>query len=386
MQGGVPGLGRVRIGALVEQEPGERGMAAVRGHDEGAGARRRGVVHVGARGHEMPGRIETALSGREQDGRVAALHDVEHPGRVEPGGPRVDAPGPRGRAGMDVRPERGQRLHDVGMLLGHRPHQRRLPPRALAGVQVGAVGREQTHRLRRPGAGRGHQHRLARGQRGVRVGAGRQQGRDHRLAGVEAGQPERGDAEVVRRVDGGAGPNERVGHRRIVPVGGPVQGARAVRLPGIRSGALFEQGDHPRRVRRPGRVDQPCVLGGGAGTGHGRQPRRQDHRSRQLSRMHVLRPPRARVRRARNALIPTTAQAECVAIDRDLPRLRPASSTGACPPRAKRSHPDDGAGGMRHGSTVISPAFVLHGRVSAARNGRRRLRLPGDGAGESNTP
>ena len=89
-----------------------------------------------------------------------------------------------------------------------------------------------------------------------------------------------------------AGPKERIRHRHVVPVGGPVERGRAVRLPGIRRNILFEQGDHPRRVRRPGGVEQPRALGRGAGH-RGRQQRRQERRPGQLFRIHALLPPAA---------------------------------------------------------------------------------------------
>ena len=83
------------------------------------------------------------------------------------------------------------------------------------------------------------------------------------------------------------GPEEGVRHDRVVPVGGPVQGGRAVRLTGIRGNALLEQRDGSRRVRRPGGVEQPHALGRGAAR-DGQQQRSQERRPGQTFRMHDL--------------------------------------------------------------------------------------------------
>ena len=88
----------------------------------------------------MPRGVDVAGPGREQQRGVATLDDVAHPGRIEPGGARVDAPRPWCRADVHVRSELDQRLHDVGVLLRHGPHQHRLSPGAFLGIQSGAMG------------------------------------------------------------------------------------------------------------------------------------------------------------------------------------------------------------------------------------------------------
>ena len=136
---------------------------------------------------------------------------------------------------------------------GHPPHQRRLPPRVVPDVQVGPVGRGEAHRLYRAGGRGGHQHRLARGQRGVRVGAGRQQGPDHLLASVEAGQPERR-------------------HRRRPGPGRPP----SPRRPGGRPSA-------ERSRRRPGGCSRRHSVRAGGSPSSGRRPGRRRNRPRPAS-------------------------------------------------------------------------------------------------------
>ena len=200
-----------------------------------------------------------------------------------------------GGAGMDVRPERNQHLHDAGMLLGHGPHQRRLPPRELPGVHVRPVGREEAHPPPRTRCGRPSSAPF-------RPTAARRSHRrpppagflDHRLAAVDAAQPERRGAELVRRADVRAGPNERFRHRPRRPSGRP-SGGRSRRPP-----AGHSPGHPVRAARSPASSpaaraasSSPRVLGGG-GAGHGQQQRHQEHRPSQPSRMHALRPPEVR--------------------------------------------------------------------------------------------
>ena len=225
----------------------------------------------------MPRGIEVARAGGEQHRRVSTLDDVEHAGRVESCGSRVDTPRSRGRAGVHVGSELDQCLHDVRVTLRHRPHQRRLSPGPFRGIHIRAMLNQLAHGVGRSGARRRHQHRLARGQRGVRACSGRQQGPDHRGAAIDAGQPEGRDAKVVRRVDGCARLKERVRHRRVVPMRGPVEGGCAVGLWGGGVHTLAQERAHARRICGLGRVNQArvCVpvLGAGGKAGDGQQRR-----------------------------------------------------------------------------------------------------------------
>ena len=64
-----------------------------------------------------------------------------------------------------------QDADDIGMLLGHRPHQGRLVTFFLSGTDIGAMLEEQRDRLQIPHPRGTHQRRLAHVQCGVRVGA-----------------------------------------------------------------------------------------------------------------------------------------------------------------------------------------------------------------------
>ena len=90
-----PVLGRVRVRSTStahvpgtgSSSPPRRAPAAAplgdgRARDVELGGR--GGVHVGAAGHQIAGGLEIARSGREQDGRVAALHDVKHQVGLKP--------------------------------------------------------------------------------------------------------------------------------------------------------------------------------------------------------------------------------------------------------------------------------------------------------------
>ena len=196
----VPRPGRVRVGARTEQHRGERGVAAVGGHDEGARAGGRGVVRVGAGGQQHPGRREVTATGREQQRGVAAL--VDHgDGAGRAGAGRMgDHHGPDPRARLHVGPGVEQHLGHAGMPLRHRPHQGGLVFHGFAGVHVGAVGEQGRHRADAAGAGGGHQRRLAARQGGVGRGARLEQRPDQRGVAVLAGEVERGGPELVRGV------------------------------------------------------------------------------------------------------------------------------------------------------------------------------------------
>ena len=141
VQRAVAGLGRVWVRAVLEQVGRERRVATMGRHDQRAGARWRRVIHVATSRHQVCCRVQIALSGGEQHRCISALHDVDHPDRVEARGPSVDSPRQRIRSCVNVCPEVDQRRHDVRVLLRHGPHQRRLPPRLLLSVEVRSAGR-----------------------------------------------------------------------------------------------------------------------------------------------------------------------------------------------------------------------------------------------------
>ena len=249
-------------------------MAAVGGHHQRARTTRGGAVHVGPGRDEEPGRGGVAAARREQQRRVAALHDLEDPAAVGVAGRAHDL-----RVGLRAvvhpGPGRQQQPHDLGMPLGRRPHERGLPVSVLSGVGIGAVGEQRPHRRRAAGAGRGHQRRLARRQDPVRVGPRRKQRIDRGRAAVVGGQPQRRHPQRVRGADGGAGREQKPDRLHVVPVRRPVQGGGAVAPRAVDVGALVEQRPQHRSVLRSRGVGEGALAGLGV---HGSRP---DRRQRQ---------------------------------------------------------------------------------------------------------
>ena len=272
----VPGVGGVRIGALVQQERRHVAVPAVRRDDRRAGAVRRLVVHVGARRHEPLGRGEIAHPRGEQQRRVAALRNLGDVLRIPRFGRRLDHLGPDIRPGVDCRAVREQHLDDVRVPLGHRPHQRRLVATAARG-RVGPRLQELADDVRRTDTGCGHQRRLAGKEPSVGIRTRVQQPPHHGGAAVLGRRPQRRDAEIVGRVHVGPGADQQIRELDLVPVGGPVQRRRAVTLPGGDVGAAIDQRAHHAPLGVAGRIGERLVRGVSARETRGDQPR-QDRR------------------------------------------------------------------------------------------------------------
>ncbi len=108
-------------------------------------------------------------------------------------------------AGVDVGALRRQQLDHLRMPARHRPHQRRLPAEVLARIDLRARLQQQLRRLDVAGARDQVQRRLAIGVGGLRIGTALQQRRDHRRVAAVGGELHRVDAEVVQRAHIGAG-------------------------------------------------------------------------------------------------------------------------------------------------------------------------------------
>ena len=280
VQGGIAGPVGVRVRAVLQQRRRQRRMAPHRGHvqrREAVGGRR---VHVCAGGQQMPDEGRFVLAGRDQQRREPAL-----------------------RTGGDVRAVFEQHPRDLRVPLAGRVHQGRL---AVPGVRrrgIGAVGEQRGDRRRRAGPRAGHQRGLAGPARAVRVGPRREQpGHDARRA-VVARQPQRRHPVIVRRVDGGPGPDEQIDEPGVVVIRRPVQGRRAVGPGGVHIDASLDQSARGPGVLRPNHRDQgAAVVPGRPGSGS-RGSRRQSrgHPAPPTSRPHrdAHRPPqRPRLPRA----------------------------------------------------------------------------------------
>ena len=258
---------RVGVGPLPQEERREVLLAAHRRHHEGAVAVGRAVVHVRPRRQQGPRRLDVSVPGREQQRREPAGLEPRRPlgarGAALAGPAELrHRPGPRVHRGavLDQHPGRG------GLTVGRRPHQRRLPPRRLRGVDIDAVREERPHRPRVARVGAPHEQGLARPEPEVGIGAGREQPVHGAGVTIRAGRPQRRRSVVVPRVHVRAGPNQARERVRLVPVRRPVQRCRPVGLPGVDVRTLGDERRDRRPVPRLGRVREPGVRpGGGAG-------------------------------------------------------------------------------------------------------------------------
>ena len=168
-----PGCIGVRVGAFLEQITRDLTVSRERGERRRADAPGVLVVDVRASLDEQLRRHQIADPGRKHQRRVAAVrnHPVVFGKTVRRHGHHL---APALRARMDVGSAGEQHLDDLWMFLRDRPHQRRLAARA-ARVRVAPLASSCRDGGDLPDAGGDHQRRLARKQRGVRVGAGLQQ-------------------------------------------------------------------------------------------------------------------------------------------------------------------------------------------------------------------
>ena len=207
-------------------------------HAEGRplGVDRQRIVQARAGVEQQLGHLDAPFPRREQQRREAV---------------------PRSRA--DVRPVREQRRNDLRVAFRRRPHQRRLPPPRLGGVDVGAARQQQLHGLDHAGARRRQQRGLALRQHRVRIGSGVEQQLDHGGIAVDARQRQRLHAVAV----GGRGPRARadqqLGDAELAAVHRPVERRAAVGLGAVRIDLRREQRPHGRLVGPLDRVDQPRV-------------------------------------------------------------------------------------------------------------------------------
>ena len=157
---------------------------------------------------------------------VAVRQDREHALEAEPILGKLNRRRPR----VDVGAAAGEQRDDVGVILGRRPHQRRLAELRFAGVDVGAAIEQHLHGRGVSGSRRRHQHGLSFGHDRVGARAGGEQRLDHRGVAVDGGQRQRRHAVAVRRAGVGAGAEERL--RRLEIVGSePPSEAASCRRP-----------------------------------------------------------------------------------------------------------------------------------------------------------
>ena len=117
----------------------------------------------------------------------------------------------------------------------------------------------------------------ARARQGRRVGPGREEHAPTASPWPAVGRhvQRRVVADARRRVHRGAGVDQRPGHLRVVPLGGPVQGRHSVAVRAVGVLASRQQGSHRRKVARTRRVGYRCRPGSGLGAGRGRRRERR---------------------------------------------------------------------------------------------------------------
>ena len=211
----------IRIGASIEESLREIHVAAERRDQQRGAVVGPPRVDVGA-GHEQhPRQLHIAATCREQERRKLTR-----------------------RMRIDVRALIKERSHDVPVSFRDRPHQRGLTFGDLCRVHVRASGKQRLHDVHVARERRRHQHGFSRRKLRVGIRAGLQQRLDDlraRGAAVLAGHGERRHAVIVGRVDLGAGVNQQLDSRHVVPMSRPVKCCGAVGLSHIRVNAFGEE-------------------------------------------------------------------------------------------------------------------------------------------------
>ena len=233
VQGRVAGSlrGAVRRRAAFQQQQGERYVPADRGHQQRRAAVGGHVVDRGAVIQQQPGhgQVAAARGEHERGESPGAARHGHTDGTVLDGGcptsgiscvaragwfrrrPRFTLAAPPihldhgARACMHIGAALQQQARRLEAVLGHGPHQRRLSPGGLRGLDVGARVQQRRDRRGRPGARGGHQDGFAGLQGGVRVGPGVEQRRDDGGIAVGRPEPDRCRAVVVGRAGVGPG-------------------------------------------------------------------------------------------------------------------------------------------------------------------------------------
>ena len=164
---------------------------------------------------------------------------------------------------MDVGAVSEQHLDHLGMLLRHRPHERRLPTRMLIRFHVCAELHERAHRVDTARACGLHERGYSGLAGGVRFGPGLEQCARDGGVPVRRGQGDRRDSEVVGRIDVGARVDQQADRFCIIPVDRPVQSGRPIALGCIHVHVPFEQASNGGPVAPLDRIHQLNLSGGG---------------------------------------------------------------------------------------------------------------------------
>ena len=172
-------VAQIGIGPLLQEKDRECPVAARGGdHQRGLAVGAAAVVHIHAGLQQETPRLDVSLLRGEQQRSEATLRTGARIGAV-----------------VDEQPD------DVGRSVGGRPHERRLTAVGFSCVHVRAMVEQQTRGVAVPVVDGGHQWRLTRPERRVRIRVCVQEQPDQGKIAARAGHRERGAAVFIRRVD-----------------------------------------------------------------------------------------------------------------------------------------------------------------------------------------
>ena len=217
---------RIGIGAVREQQVHDVVKAGMSRQRERAHAPGVLVVCVRARHQEVRRRVHVADARRKQQRGLVAGGNLLVVRQVSVRRHGHDLT-PLCRAQRDVGAVGDQDSDDVWMLLRHCPHQRGLAS-GTARVDVGALVQQRSDDVRLAGLCGDHQRGLTGKQRQIGFGPGGEQTRDHLVAAVLRGKPERRDAEVGGGIHVRARANQRVRLHQVVLIARAMQRRRPV--------------------------------------------------------------------------------------------------------------------------------------------------------------
>ena len=137
-----------------------------------------------------------------------------------------------------------QRTGGCRVVFRRRPHQGRLAAPRFRGIDVRAVGQQDSDRAGMTGARRRHQRGLAVRSRRIRIRAGLQQPLDDRRAAVLARQRQRRHPIAIRGGHVRASANQDIDRLEIVTMGRPVERGGAIGLWPVHIDVLLQQRGH----------------------------------------------------------------------------------------------------------------------------------------------
>jgi hypothetical protein len=216
----------VRIGALVEQQAGDRVAIVVDGVHQRRDAFRGRAVDVRAALQQQPCAFKASGSGGVQQRRKPPCGAVL---RARLGSDLV-APVVDRRARIHIGLLADQEIHHLDAARGNRPHQRGLAAVLFTLVYVGASLHQHLRQWQRSDARRDHQRRLFIVVALVRIGAGLEQQAHEPLVADGHGLAQRRCAQRIAGIGIRAASQQRLGHFMVYAMHRPQQRRGAIRM------------------------------------------------------------------------------------------------------------------------------------------------------------